>query len=90
MGVFARRAFTEGEFIFRRRQRVIDAAGLEDLIAWERVHLCESWSCECGSDACTGVVESSFFELDPPLQELLVPHAGASIRREYRRRRLSP
>jgi hypothetical protein len=41
-GVFARRAFDEGEFIFRRRHaRVVTAAEVSSLSEWERVHLCE-------------------------------------------------
>ncbi len=41
-GVYARRAFAEGEFIFRRRHSCVFAA--EDLLTlseWERIHLCE-------------------------------------------------
>lgn len=41
-GVYARRAFAEGEFVFRRRhQRVVTAGELADLPAWETAHLCE-------------------------------------------------
>lgn len=41
-GVFARRAFRPGEFIFRRRHaKVVDAAGIGALSATERMHLCE-------------------------------------------------
>ena len=41
-GVFARRDFAEGEFIFRRRHvRFVDTAGIERLEAWDRIHLCE-------------------------------------------------
>lgn len=42
LGVFARRPFATGEFIFRRRHvRVVDGAGLDSLTAEERMHLCE-------------------------------------------------
>jgi len=41
-GVFARRAFARGEFIFRRRRtRVVDTAGITGLTDEERMHLCE-------------------------------------------------
>src|SRR2546426_2612399 len=41
-GVFARRDFAEGEFIFNRRHtRVITDKQLADLSEWERVHICE-------------------------------------------------
>jgi SET domain-containing protein len=41
-GVYARRAFDDGEFIFRRRHiRILTAAELDRAADWERVHLCE-------------------------------------------------
>ena len=41
-GVFARRAFQRGEFIFRRRYgRVVRSAGVASLSAEDRRHLCE-------------------------------------------------
>jgi hypothetical protein len=41
-GVFARRDFADGEFIFRRRHvLVVDTAGIETLDEWQRIHLCE-------------------------------------------------
>jgi len=41
-GVYARRPFAEGEFIFRRRHtRVVIAEDLPTLSEWERIHLCE-------------------------------------------------
>lgn len=41
-GVFARRGFAPGEFVFRRRHsRVLAAVELDDLAEWERLHLCE-------------------------------------------------
>lgn len=41
-GVYARRAFAEGEFIFRRRHaRILSRADLDHASEWERVHLCE-------------------------------------------------
>jgi hypothetical protein len=41
-GVFARRSFATGEFIFRRRHvRTVDAEGLSGLCEWERDHICE-------------------------------------------------
>ena len=41
-GVFARRNFGEGEFIFRRRHaRVVTSAQLGSISVWERIHLCE-------------------------------------------------
>jgi SET domain-containing protein len=142
-GVFARRAFGEGEFIFRRRHtRVLRADELDQASEWERIHLCElgfdrfgvlappgcylnhscepnamrhgvkvfawhpiaagdeitidyrlnafdgsSWPCQCGAETCAGAVEGSFFAMDPHRQGLLLPHAPAFIRREYRRRR---
>lgn len=141
-GVFARRDFVEGEFIFRRRhERVVTADGLADLSEPELMHLCElsfdsfavlaapgcylnhscdpnamrhgakvfawrpiaageeitidyrlnafdgdSWACDCGASSCTGVVVGSFFAMDDDRQRLLLPHAPAFIRREYRRR----
>jgi hypothetical protein len=45
-----------------------------------------SWRCDCRADNCTGTVVGSFFAMDPARQELLLPHAPAFIRREYRRR----
>ena len=42
LGVFARRPFAEGEFIFRRRHtRFVDAAALATLNDWDLMHLCE-------------------------------------------------
>lgn len=42
LGVFARRAFNEGEFLFRRRHaRTLTAAELDTLDDWDRIHLCE-------------------------------------------------
>jgi hypothetical protein len=41
-GVFARRAFSTGEFIFRRRHvRVLTEAELATASMWETMHLCE-------------------------------------------------
>ncbi|HYZ99517.1 MAG TPA: SET domain-containing methyltransferase [Acidimicrobiales bacterium] len=41
-GVFARRDFAPGEFIFRRRHiRIVTGAELSTLTEWDRVHLCE-------------------------------------------------
>ena len=41
-GVFARRDFQRGEFIFRRRHgRVVDAASIAGLSPEDRMHLCE-------------------------------------------------
>ena len=41
-GVFARRAFARGEFIFRRRHTlVVDGAGLAGLSAEDQMHMCE-------------------------------------------------
>jgi SET domain-containing protein len=41
-GVFARRAFRAGEFVFRRRHvNVVTADDLDRLDDWERMHLCE-------------------------------------------------
>jgi hypothetical protein len=41
-GVFARRDFARGEFIFRRRHgRVVDAAGIATLSAEDQMHMCE-------------------------------------------------
>ena len=143
LGVYARRAFMEGEFIFRRRHvRTLSSADIEHATEWERIHLCElgfdrfgvlappgcylnhccdpsamrhgvkvfawrpidegeeitidyrinafdgsSWPCECGSARCTGTVVGSFFAMEPERQELLLPHAPAFIRAEYRGRR---
>jgi hypothetical protein len=42
LGVFARRAFASGEFLFRRRHLVVvDEAGIEGLSDEDRMHLCE-------------------------------------------------
>jgi hypothetical protein len=42
LGVFARRPFARGEFIFRRRHgQVVNTVGIEGLSADERRHLCE-------------------------------------------------
>jgi hypothetical protein len=42
LGVFARRAFARGEFIFRRRNgRVVDEAGIAALSADDQMHLTE-------------------------------------------------
>jgi hypothetical protein len=41
-GVFARRDFARGEFIFRRRHgRVVDAAGIASLSSEDQMHMCE-------------------------------------------------
>jgi SET domain-containing protein len=41
-GVFARRSFAEGEFLFRRRHaRILTGAEVEEAPAWDRIHLCE-------------------------------------------------
>ena len=41
-GVYAKRAFATGEFVFRRRHaRVVDEAGIATLDEWDRIHLCE-------------------------------------------------
>src|SRR5437879_11373168 len=41
-GVYARRAFDKGEFIFRRRHtKVLTAADLDRADDWDRIHLCE-------------------------------------------------
>jgi SET domain-containing protein len=145
VGVFARRSFEEGEFIFRRRHaRVVSEKELASLTEWDGEHLCEldfdryavlappgcylnhscdpnamrhgtkvfAWRtiaegeevtidyrlnafdgdtspCSCGAAACSGTVVGSFFAMDPERQTLLLPHAPAFIRREYRRRRLT-
>lgn len=143
-GVYARRAFVEGEFIFRRRHaRVLSGRELPAASDWQREHLCElgfdrfavlappgcylnhscdpnamrhgvkvfawrpiregdeitidyrlnafddgsAWPCECGTASCTGMVEGSYFAMDPDRQAALLPHAPAFILREYRRRR---
>lgn len=42
MGVFARRGFAEGEFIFRRRHRfVVDGEAITALSGTDQMHLCE-------------------------------------------------
>jgi len=42
LGVFARRDFAVGEFIFRRRHgKVVDRAGIARLTEEDRMHLCE-------------------------------------------------
>jgi SET domain-containing protein len=145
LGVFARRAFTTGEFVFRRRHlRVVGHEDIPLLSDEDRMHLCEldferfavlappgcylnhscdpnamrhgvkvfawrpiaageeitidyrlnafggdSWPCRCGTAACTGVVEGSFFAMPEERQQLLLPHAPAFIRREHRRRSLA-
>jgi hypothetical protein len=48
-----------------------------------------SWPCHCGSETCAGAVVGRFFAMDPQRQRLLLPHAPAFIRREYRRRQRS-
>jgi chloramphenicol 3-O phosphotransferase len=50
----------------------------------------DSWPCDCGSATCSGVVEGDFFDMDPGRQALLLSHAPAFIRREYRRRHGDP
>jgi hypothetical protein len=41
-GVYTRRSFVEGEFIFRRRHsRVLTVDELRSATHWERIHLCE-------------------------------------------------
>jgi hypothetical protein len=41
-GVLARRAFAEGEFIFRRRHsRILGSDGLDEASEWDRGNLCE-------------------------------------------------
>lgn len=41
-GVYARRAFAEGEFIFRRRHtKILTEAELHAATEWDRIHLCE-------------------------------------------------
>jgi SET domain len=46
----------------------------------------DSWACGCAAITCTGVVVGSYFAMSPDRQQLLLPHAPAFIRREYRRR----
>ena len=46
-----------------------------------------SWPCDCDAADCTGTVEGSYFAMDPERQAVLLPHAPAFIRHEYRRRR---
>jgi hypothetical protein len=46
----------------------------------------DSWPCDCKSAGCTGEVVGSFFAMTPERQQLLLPHAPAFIRAEYRRR----
>ena len=70
-GVFARRAFAEGE------EMTIDYR----LNAFDG----DSWPCHCGAASCTGTVVGSFFAMSPERQRLLLPHAPAFIRRAYRR-----
>jgi SET domain-containing protein len=42
LGVYARRAFHEGEFIFRRRHvRFVTESEIATISDWERMHLCE-------------------------------------------------
>jgi hypothetical protein len=42
LGVFVRRDFEAGEFIFRRRHtRVVTAEQVEAMSDWERIHICE-------------------------------------------------
>jgi hypothetical protein len=42
LGVFARRDFDEGDFIFRRRHaKFVAEHGINELSEWERMHLCE-------------------------------------------------
>lgn len=42
LGVFARRDFAEGAFLFRRRHsKVVTVTELDDLDEWDRIHLCE-------------------------------------------------
>jgi SET domain len=42
LGVFARRSFVPGEFIFRRRHvRTLIESEVATLSEWERIHLCE-------------------------------------------------
>src|SRR5207248_6848712 len=42
--------------------------------------------CRCGSRNCAGIVQWSFFALDPKRQRRYLPYAPDFIRREYRRR----
>jgi SET domain len=46
-----------------------------------------TWPCHCGAETCPGAVVGSFFAMSPQRQALLLPHAPAFIRREYRHRR---
>lgn len=141
-GGFARRHFTGGEFILRRRHsRIVTDGELARLSPWERNHLCEldfdrfgvlappgcylnhscdpnamrhgvkvfawrpiaageeitidyrlnsfdddHWPCHCRSNGCSGSIVGSFFAMEPDRQQLLLPHAPAFIRHEYRRR----
>jgi SET domain len=42
LGVFARRSFEQGDFIFRRRHvRTVTESGIAALSDWEQHHLCE-------------------------------------------------
>ena len=142
LGLFARRAFSPGELMFRRTNTLVGSrADVAALPSAERAHVCQvdadrfalvaapgcyanhscdpcavrhgvavlalrrvepgdeitldyrvhaldgdTWPCECGTAACTGVVEGSFFALPADRQALLLPHAPAFIRREHRRR----
>ncbi|TME68389.1 MAG: SET domain-containing protein [Chloroflexi bacterium] len=46
--------------------------------------------CRCGSRNCAGIVQWSFFALDPKRQRRYLPYAPDFIRREYRRRARPP
>ena len=46
----------------------------------------DCWSCDCRSSGCSGSIVGSFFAMEPDRQQLLLPHAPAFIRHEYRRR----
>lgn len=46
----------------------------------------DRWPCDCGSNGCSGSIVGSFFAMEPDRQHLLLPHAAAFIRHEYRRR----
>jgi hypothetical protein len=108
LGVFARRGFSDGEFIFRRRHLLLnhscdpnamrhgvtvfawrDVAAGEEITIDYRLNAFDgsSWPCACGASVCTGTVVGSYFAMDLPRQELLLPHAPEFFAREYRRRR---
>lgn len=95
VGVYSRRPFAEGEFIFRRRHsKVVSADELDSVSEWDRVHLCELGFDRFAVLSAPGCLLNHSCEPNAMRHGVKVfawtaiaPAAPTFIRREYNRRR---